>query len=77
MGDCNGTIDGEWLAPVAEVANAHTPTTKSGPHHDAIDLILTNKAIPHAIRAKTLDGYVGDHKPVEAVLPLTQPKEHR
>jgi hypothetical protein len=78
MGDCNGSPDGEWLEPVMAVANVHTPPTKSGPHNDFIDLILTNKAAPHATKARVLNGYVGDHKPVEAELELTHAKkEHR
>jgi hypothetical protein len=73
--DANGSPDGHWLAEVMKVANAQTPPTKSGPHDDFIDLILTAKGIDHAVNAVALKGYHGDHKPVVADLPLT--KEHR
>lgn len=71
MGDFNGSFGGQWLKELESVANTHTPTTKSGPEGQPIDLIVTNKAIPHAIHARTVPDGDPDHRPVEADLPLT------
>lgn len=70
LGDFNGSPKGHWLDPVMAVANVHTPPTHSGPEGQFIDLIVTNKKIAHAIKARALPGFHGDHKPVEAHLPL-------
>jgi endonuclease/exonuclease/phosphatase family metal-dependent hydrolase len=70
LGDFNGEPHGDWLAPLMTVAQAHTPDTKTGPHNDMIDMIVTNLEIAHARDAKALPGFHGDHKPLEATLPL-------
>ena len=75
MGDLNAERDSRWLYTLGQIGNFHTPVTKSGPHDDGIDLIVTNRKIPHARRARALKGYDGDHKPVVAYLPLTHLKE--
>lgn len=70
MGDFNGTFEGQWLKELEKVANDHTPTTRSGPEGQPIDLIVTNKSIPRAVRAAVIQDGDPDHKPVEAELPL-------
>lgn len=70
MGDFNGSFNGDWLAELEKVANDHTPQTKSGPEGQPIDLIVTNKAIPRAVRATVVRDGDDDHQPVMAELPL-------
>jgi hypothetical protein len=72
MGDINGSPTGHWLDAVMKVADVHKPPTKSGPDGQFIDLILTNKDLPRAVDAQALPGFGGDHRPVEATLPLTR-----
>jgi len=69
LGDYNGTPGSGWLKPVDKVARPHTPKTKSGPGGQWIDLIYTANQIPNAKGAKTVK-LRGDHKAVEADLPL-------
>lgn len=70
MGDFNGTFKGQWLKELEKVADVHTPTTRSGPEGQPIDLIVTNKSIPRAVHAVVVQDGDPDHKPVEADLPL-------
>lgn len=70
LGDYNGSFEGHWLDPVAEVARDHTPTTHSGPEGQNIDLIVVNKPHPRAHHARVVNDGDGDHQPVEARLPL-------
>lgn len=76
MGDFNGSFGGHWLTDLEAVGNDHTPHTNSGPDGQNIDLIVTSKHIPRAIHAAVMNDGDGDHKPVEALLPLTK-KEKR